>query len=55
MNHLKDTKKPLNNQIRAKKVQLVTDEGENLGEMSIAEAREKASAAELDLMEIGKK
>jgi translation initiation factor IF-3 len=32
-------KKNLNNDIRANKVQLITDDGENLGEMTLAEAK----------------
>jgi translation initiation factor IF-3 len=36
---LKEKKKALNGEIRAKKVQIITDQGENLGEMSLSEAR----------------
>lgn len=49
---MKEKKRLLNDEIRASIVQLVTDEGENLWEMSIDEAREKAKEKELDLMEI---
>jgi translation initiation factor IF-3 len=49
---LKEKKRILNNDIRAKTVQLITDEGENLGEMSISEAKTKATELALDLMEI---
>lgn len=51
---MKDKKRLLNNQIRATKVQLITDDGENLWEMSLDEAKQKAQAEGLDLMEIGK-
>jgi translation initiation factor IF-3 len=36
---LKEKKKALNNEIRAKNVQIITDQGENLGEMSLSEAK----------------
>jgi len=49
---LKEKKRLLNDQIRASKVQLVTDEGENLWDMSLDEAKQKAASLELDLMEI---
>lgn len=49
---MKEKKKLLNNEIKASKVQVITDEGENLWEMSIAEARNLAAEKELDLMEI---
>jgi len=42
----------VNEKIRAYKVQLITDEGENLGDMSMKEARALASEKHLDLMEI---
>jgi translation initiation factor IF-3 len=48
---LKETKR-LNNEIKARRVQLIVDEGGNLWEMSIEEARAKAEEAGLDLMEI---
>jgi len=51
---LKEKKKALNSEIRAKTVQIITDHGENLGEMSLREARAMASEKELDLMEIWK-
>ncbi|MDP2396046.1 MAG: hypothetical protein Q8S84_01730 [bacterium] len=41
---MKEKKRALNNEIRATKVQLITDHGENLGEMSLSDA--KAIAAE---------
>lgn len=44
----------LNNDIRANKVQLITDDGENLGEMSLAEAKEIWREQSLDLMEMWK-
>lgn len=49
---MKEKKRPLNDEIKASKVQVITDEWENLWEMSIDEAREKATSLELDLMEI---
>jgi translation initiation factor IF-3 len=39
---LKEKKKLLNDAIRAKRVQLITDHQENLGEMYLSEAKEKA-------------
>jgi len=51
---MKDNKKPLNDEIRANKIQLISDDGENFGEMTLTEAREKASTEGLDLMEIGR-
>jgi len=51
---LKEKKKALNGEIRARRVQIITDHGENLGEMSLNEARSMASEQELDLMEIWK-
>ncbi|NDK08292.1 translation initiation factor IF-3 [Candidatus Gracilibacteria bacterium] len=52
---MKEIKKNLNGDIKAKNVQLITEEGENLGVMSLKEASEKASENGLDLMEIGRK
>ncbi|MBT3728996.1 hypothetical protein HOF65_03365 [bacterium] len=49
---MKEKKKALNDQIRAHKVQIITDRGENLGEMSLNEAKTMANEQELDLMEI---
>jgi len=49
---LKEKKKALNGDIRAKTVQIITDQGENLGEMPFSEARTMAAEKELDLMEI---
>ena len=51
---MKEKKKALNGEIRARRVQIITDHGENLGEMSLSEAKTKASELELDLMEIWK-
>ena len=51
---MKEKKRLLNNDIRAKTVQLITDDWENLWEMSLSEARIKAEALNLDLMEISK-
>jgi translation initiation factor IF-3 len=51
---MKEKRKPLNDEIRANKIQLISDDGENFGEMVIAQAREKATAEGLDLMEIGR-
>jgi translation initiation factor IF-3 len=52
---MSNKKKLINEQIRANKVQVITDEGENLWEMSFRDARNLASEKELDLMEIWKK
>lgn len=52
---MKEKKRILNGDIRAKIVQLVTDEGENFGEMTLSEARTKAEEQSLDLMEMWKK
>lgn len=52
---MKEKKRPLNDEIRAKNVQLITDDWENLWDMSIEEAREKATSLWLDLMEIWNK
>lgn len=49
---MKEKKRALNNEIRASKVQLITDSGENLGEMSLTEAKALATEQWLDLMEI---
>ncbi|MDP2090256.1 MAG: translation initiation factor IF-3 [Candidatus Gracilibacteria bacterium] len=51
---MKEKKRALNNEIRATKVQLITDHGENLGEMSLSDAKAIAAEQGLDLMEIGK-
>lgn len=51
---MKENKKALNDEIRARKVQIITDEGENLGEMPLSEAKALAKEKELDLMEIWK-
>lgn len=45
----------LNNEIRANQVQLITDDGENLGEMSLNDAKQLARERELDLMEMWRK
>ncbi len=52
---MKEKKRLLNGEIRAKNVQVVTDEGENLWEMTLSEARQKAEELSLDLMEMWKK
>ena len=49
---MKEKKKALNDQIKAYKVQIITDHWENLGEMTLSEAKTIASEKELDLMEI---
>lgn len=51
---MKEKKRVLNDAIIASKVQLITDEWENLWEMSLAEARALAAEKELDLMEMSK-
>lgn len=45
----------LNNDIRANKIQLITDDGENLWEMSLDEGKAKARETSLDLMEMWKR
>ena len=52
---MKEKKRLLNNDIRAKTVQLITDDWENLWEMSLNEAKSKAEVLHLDLMEISRK
>jgi len=52
---MKEKKKNLNRDIKAHKVQVIDDEGNNLGEMDFEEAMKKAESLGLDLMEIGKK
>ncbi len=52
---MKETKRALNDEIRARNVQLITEEWENLWTMSFREAREKAQELWLDMMEIWKK
>lgn len=51
---MKEKKKALNDEIKAKKVQIITDQGENLGEMTLSDAKVIAKKKELDLMEIWK-
>ena len=41
---------PINGQIKAKEVQLISDEGEKLGVISLQEALEKAEDKKLDLV-----
>ncbi len=48
----KEKKKAINDEIRANKVQVITESWENLWEMTLREAKQKASEQELDLMEI---
>jgi len=52
---MSNKKRLINDEIKARKVQLITEEGENLWEMSLKEAKALASQKELDLMEIWKK
>ena len=49
---MKEKKRILNDEIRASRVQVIMDDGENLWEMSLAEAKSKAREQELDLMEM---
>lgn len=49
---MKEKKRLLNDEIRATHVQLITDDGENLWEMSMSEARTLATEKQLDLMEM---
>jgi len=52
---MKEPKKNINDEIKAKNVQLITDDWENLWIMPLKEALEKASEIWLDLMEMSKK
>lgn len=49
---MKEKQRILNDNIRASLVQLITDDGENLWEMSLKEAKTKAQEQGLDLMEM---
>jgi translation initiation factor IF-3 len=49
---MSNKKRLINDAIRAYKVQLITDDGGNLGDMSMKEARALASERSLDLMEM---
>lgn len=51
---MKENKRPLNDQIKASKIKLITDEGEVLWEMSLADAKQKARESALDLMQLGR-
>lgn len=52
---MKEPKKNINDEIKAKSIQLITEEWENLWIMPLKEALEKASETWLDLMEMSKK
>ncbi len=49
---MKEKQRILNDDIRANLVQLITDDGENLWEMSLKDAKTKATEEGLDLMEM---
>lgn len=49
---MSNKKRLINNEIKAYKIQLITDEGEKLGEMIMSEARNLAAEKWLDLMEM---
>lgn len=49
---MKEKKRLLNKDIKAREIQLITDDGWNLGEMHMSEARTKAEELWLDLMEM---
>lgn len=51
---MKENKRPLNDEIKASKIKLITDEGEVLWEMSLADAKQKARESALDLMQLGR-
>ena len=51
---MKEHKRPLNDEIKASKIKLITDEGEVLWEMSLADAKQKARESALDLMQLGR-
>lgn len=52
---MKEKNRIINDDIRANKVQIVSDKWENLWDMTLSEAKLKARELELDLMEIWKK
>jgi translation initiation factor IF-3 len=49
---MKDNRKPLNDEIKASRVKLVSSESELLGEMSLSEAKQKAKENDMDLVQI---
>lgn len=49
---MKDNKRPLNDEIKASKIKLITDEWEILWEMSLVDAKQKAKENALDLMQL---
>jgi len=49
---VKGKKRIINDEIKSRRVQLILEDWENLGEMSINDARIRAAEAKLDLMEI---
>ncbi len=51
---MKDNKRPLNDEIKASKIKLITDEWEVLWEMSLNDAKQKARENSLDLMQLWK-
>lgn len=51
---MKENKRPLNDEIKASKVKLITDEGEVLWEMTLSDAKQKARENALDLMQLGR-
>ncbi len=51
---MKENKRPLNDEIKASKVKLITDEGEVIWEMSLSDAKQKARENALDLMQLGR-
>lgn len=51
---MRDNKRLLNDEIKASKVKLITDEGKVLWEMSLTEAKQKAEERSLDLMQLWK-
>lgn len=52
---MKEKNRILNDDIKARTVQVVTDDWENLGDMSLFDAKSKAQELNLDLMQMGKK
>jgi len=49
---MKDNRRPLNDEIKASRVKLISSEGEFLGEMSLSEAKQKAKENDMDLMQL---
>lgn len=51
---MKENKRPLNDEIKASKIKLITDDWEVIWEMNLADAKQKARELNLDLMQLWK-